>query len=73
MKGQILANLIVDHAFVKTMQNYIDLKPWDMYFDSSIHREGTDIGVLIVSTKRIPTRFKFRIWDHCSKIEVTQK
>lgn len=40
-----------------------------MYLNGSSHREGTGIGVLIVSPKGIPTKFKFRIGENCSNNE----
>src|SRR4051812_23906906 len=61
MKGQIVSDFIVDHAVVENHQHYVDLKPWKLYFDGSTHREGTGIGMLIISPDGIPTKLKYKI------------
>lgn len=35
MKGQVVADFIVDHAMVKTPLNYLELETWKLYFDGS--------------------------------------
>lgn len=64
-----MAYFIVDNAVVETAQNYVGLKPWDLYFEGLSHSEGTRIRVLVVSPKGILTKFKFRAMNHCSNNE----
>src|SRR3954465_5049500 len=49
MKGQIVADFIVDHAVLESSQQYVELPPWKLYFDSSTHKEGTGVGILLIS------------------------
>ncbi|XP_045831048.1 uncharacterized protein LOC123922369 [Trifolium pratense] len=69
IKGQIVADFIVDHSAIEPPQNYIALEPWTLYFDGSRHQHGTGIGILIVSPQKIPTKFKYRINGICSNNE----
>lgn len=41
MKGQIMANFIVDHAVVESSLNVFDTAQWRLYFDGSSHKDGT--------------------------------
>src|SRR3954464_7320042 len=61
MKGQIVSDFIVDHAVVENHQHYVDLKPWKLYFDGSTHKEGSGVGVLIISPDGIPTKLKYKL------------
>ncbi|XP_050908269.1 uncharacterized protein LOC127121881 [Lathyrus oleraceus] len=73
MKGQIVADFIVDHAMVKPSLNMVDTNPWLLYFDGSSHKVGTRIWVLILSPQDIPTRFNFRINENSSNNEAEYK
>lgn len=53
MKGQVVTYFIINHAMVETPQDFIELEPWKLYFDGSSHKEGTEIGVLIISPNKI--------------------
>ncbi|XP_045810459.1 uncharacterized protein LOC123904898 [Trifolium pratense] len=69
IKGQIVADFIVDHSAIESPQNYVALEPWTLYFDGSKHQHGTGIGVLIISPQKIPTKFKYKINGICSNNE----
>ena len=61
MKGQVVFDFIVDHAMVESPQSYVDIEPWKLYFDGSTHKDGTGVGILIISPDKIPTKFKYKI------------
>ncbi|CAJ2651311.1 unnamed protein product [Trifolium pratense] len=69
IKGQIVADFIVDHSAIESPQNYVALEPWILYFDGSKHQHGTGIGVLIISPQKNPTKFKYKINGICSNNE----
>lgn len=66
MKGQTVANFIVDHAMVESSLNVVETTPWRLYFDRSGHKDGTGVWVLILSPQEGPTKFKHRINEKCS-------
>jgi hypothetical protein len=50
MKGQVVANFIVDHVIdVDYLVNFVQLKPWGLYFDGSVCSKGQRAGCLVVS------------------------
>jgi hypothetical protein len=50
MKGQIVADFIVDHAVdVDHSINFVQLKPWGLYFDGSVCSKGQGVGCVVVS------------------------
>ena len=60
VKGQIVADFTADHSVVEEMLSF-ENKPWKLYFDGSSHKNGIGIGIMIISPKNIPTKFKFRL------------
>jgi hypothetical protein len=49
MKGQVVADFIVDHAVdVEHSVNFIQLKPWGLYFDGSVCSKGQGGGCVVV-------------------------
>ncbi|KAK2395721.1 hypothetical protein QL285_057430 [Trifolium repens] len=69
VKGQIVADFIVDHSLIEMPQDYVDIQPWILYFDGSKHKHGTGIGILIISPTQVPTKFKYKINGLCSNNE----
>ncbi|XP_050888416.1 uncharacterized protein LOC127093515 [Lathyrus oleraceus] len=63
MKGQIVSDFIVDHAVVESPQLQVELKPWRLFFDGSTHKDGSGVGIMIISLDGIPTKLKYRIED----------
>ncbi|XP_058760182.1 uncharacterized protein LOC131633486 [Vicia villosa] len=61
MKGQVVSDFIVDHAVVETPQLLVELKPWRLFFDGSTHKDGSGVGILLISLDGIPTKLKYRI------------
>lgn len=73
MKGQIVADFIVDHATVEPSLNMVDTNPWRLYFNGSSHKNGKGVGILILSPQDIPTKFKCKVDRKCSNNEVEYK
>ncbi|XP_050890198.1 uncharacterized protein LOC127095564 [Lathyrus oleraceus] len=63
MKGQIVSDFIVDHAVVESPQLQVELKPWRLFFDGSTHKDGSGVGIMIISPAGIPTKLKYRSED----------
>lgn len=72
MKGQVVADFIVDRVIVETPQNYLELEPWKLYFDGYRHENGIGIGIgiLVISPNKIPMKFKYKINGSCSNNKV---
>ena len=43
VKGQVVADFIVDHSIAENALDYLELEPWKLYFDESSHKDGTCI------------------------------
>ncbi|XP_050908563.1 uncharacterized protein LOC127122237 [Lathyrus oleraceus] len=69
IKGQVIADFIVDHSIEENALDYLELEPWKLYFDGSILKYETCIGVLIISPNKIPKRFRYRVEGLCSNNE----
>ncbi|XP_058758982.1 uncharacterized protein LOC131632216 [Vicia villosa] len=70
MKGQVVADFLVEHSMVAMPQNYVDLVPWKLYFDGFSHKDGAGIGGIIISPNGIPVEFKYTIDGTCTNNEV---
>lgn len=44
MKGQIVADFVVDHGIVEPSLNMVDTKPWILYFDGSSQKMEHVLG-----------------------------
>jgi len=69
VKGQIIADFIVDHSVSEKSLNFVDVRPWKLYFDGSSNKNGTGVGILIISLENIPTKLKFLLEKLCSNNE----
>ncbi|XP_050890001.1 uncharacterized protein LOC127095338 [Lathyrus oleraceus] len=69
VKGQVVADFIVDHSIVQNSLNYLELEPWKLYFDDSTHKDGTGVGILIISPRKNPIKFKYKLKGLCSNNE----
>jgi len=69
VKGQIVTDFIVDHSLVEATQSYVENQPWTLYFYGSSHKNGTGVGIFIISQLNIPTKFKYKIKGSCSNNE----
>jgi len=69
IKGQIVVDFIVDHSIVDPLSSVVNNQPWKLYFDGSNHKNGIGIGIMIISPKNIPTKFKFRLNHFCPNNE----
>ncbi|XP_024630434.2 uncharacterized protein [Medicago truncatula] len=69
VKGQIVADFIVDHSVDEVLTTEIENHPWNLYFDGSSHKNGTGVGIVIVSPKHHIFKYMFRINQLCSNNE----
>lgn len=44
----MVSDFIVDHAIVEEPLKYLEPEPRKLHFDGSSHKNGTDIGILII-------------------------
>jgi len=44
-----VADIIADHSIVEALPGFDNSKPWKLYFDVSSHKNGTGIGIMIIS------------------------
>jgi hypothetical protein len=66
VKGQVVADFIVDHSIDAAALNYVELGSWKLYFDGSSHKNGTGFGIVIISPNKIPTTFQYKVEGICS-------
>lgn len=70
VKGQVVADFIVDHSIDASALNYVELGLWKLYFDGSSHKKGTGMGVVIISPNKIPTTLQYKVEGICSNNKV---
>jgi len=64
-----VADFIADHSIVEVMPSFTDNKLWKLYFNGSNHKNGTGIGIMILSPQNVLIKFKFRLNQFCSNNE----
>jgi ribonuclease HI len=69
MKGQIVADFIVEHQINdihKLDISYLTVTPWTLYFDGSVCNEGQGIGIVLVSPSNVSFDFSSRLKTYCT-------
>jgi ribonuclease HI len=69
MKGQVVANFIVEHQIDDTHKldiSYLTVTPWTLYFDGSVCNEGQGIGIVLVSPSNASSDFSSRLKTYCT-------
>jgi hypothetical protein len=54
MKGQVVADFIIDHSIDQNKDkscNLVSIRPWKLFFDGSVCREGQGVGVVLISSR----------------------
>ena len=46
---------------VDTTEAYVSTKSWQCYFDGSKNKQGTGVGIFVLSPDGIPTRSRYKI------------
>jgi len=54
-KGWIVVDFIVDHSLVEATQSYVENQLWTLYFDGFSNKNGTRVGIFVISPLNIPT------------------
>jgi hypothetical protein len=71
MKGQVVADFIVDHAIdVDHSVDFIQLKPWGLYFDGSVYSKGQGAGCVIISPCDMYIDLSIRLEFVCTNNQV---
>jgi hypothetical protein len=71
MKGQVVADFIVDHAIdVDHSINFVQLKPWGLYFDGSVCSKGQGVGCVVVSPSCVYIDLSIRLEFACTNNQV---
>jgi hypothetical protein len=67
MKGQVVANFIVDQAVdMDHSVNFVQLKLWGLYFDGSVCSKGQRAGCVIVSPSGVYIDLSIRLEFACT-------
>jgi hypothetical protein len=71
MKGQVLADFIVDHAIdVDHSVDFVQLKLWGLSFDGSVCSKGQGVRCLIVSPSGVYIDLSIRLEFACTNDQV---
>ena len=67
MKGQVLANFIVEHGIdLDDEVNYLTFTPWKLCFDGSVCKDGQGVGTILVSPNGAEIRMSSRLDFYCT-------
>jgi hypothetical protein len=71
MKGQVVADFIVDHAVVVDHSvNFFQLKPRGLYFDGSVCSKGQGAGCVLISPSGVYIDLSIRLEYACTNNQV---
>jgi ribonuclease HI len=71
VKGQVVADFIVDHAVdVDHSVNFVQLKPWGLYFDGLVCSKGQRAGCVITSPSGVYIDLSVRLEFSCTNNQV---
>jgi ribonuclease HI len=71
MKGQVVTDFIVDHAIdLDHLVDFIQLKPWGLYFDGSDCNKGQGAACVIISTSSVYIDLSVRLEFACTNNHV---
>jgi ribonuclease HI len=71
MKGQVVADFIVDHVVdVDHSINFVQLKSWGLYFDGSVCSKGQGTGCVVVSPSGEYIDLSIRLEFRCTNNQV---
>jgi ribonuclease HI len=71
MKGQVVADFIVDHVIdVDHSVNFVQLKSWGLYFDGSVCSKGQGAGCVVVSHSGVYIDLSIRLEFACTNNQV---
>jgi hypothetical protein len=70
MKGQIVADFIVDHSVDTDDICLVTICPWKFFFDGSVCSIGCRVGCLIISPKGVSRGFYVRLEYSCTNNQV---
>jgi hypothetical protein len=71
MKGQVVADFIVDHVIdVDNSVNFVQLKPWGLYFDGSVCSKWLGAECVVVSSSGVYIDLSIRLEIACTNNQV---
>jgi ribonuclease HI len=71
MKGQVVADFIVDHVIeVDHPISLIHLSAWRLYFDGSVCAKGQGVGCVIISCSGVDIDLSVRLEFACTNNQV---
>jgi hypothetical protein len=73
LKGQVVANFIVDHDMENDDINLVGIEPWKVFFDGSVCAQVKGVGCIILApdgvSREVATRLKFECTNNQAEYE----
>jgi hypothetical protein len=74
MKGQVVTDFIVYHVVdMDHSVDFVQLKPWGLYFDGSVCSKGQAVGCVIISRSGVYVDLSIRLEFACTNNQVEYK